>query len=166
MIYLKTLIVITIDYLVKTKEIKKIHKKFCKLDNDKKGYVNIDDLIKIPEIEKNPLRFYICQYLSNQNKNEEINFELFIKLIDIFKNNKIEDQYKCKLILIKVLFELFDFNKDGKICYEDLLLNLKLLIGNSLNEEQLKEIVDKTIQEYSGDQKFITFDEFIKILDS
>jgi hypothetical protein len=40
------------------------------------------------------------------------------------------------------------------------------LIGNSLNEEQLKEIVEKTIQEYSGDQKYITIDEFIKILES
>jgi len=38
------------------------------------------------------------------------------------------------------LFELFDFNKDGKICYEDLLLNLKLLLCNSLNEEQLIDI--------------------------
>ena len=44
---------------------------------------------KIPEIEKNPLRFYICQYLANQNINEEIDFETFLRLIDIFKNNKI-----------------------------------------------------------------------------
>jgi Ca2+-binding EF-hand superfamily protein len=64
------------------------------------------------------------------------------------------------------LFELFDFNKDGKICYEDLLINLKPLLGDSLNQEQISEIVDKTIQEYSSDQKYITFDEFVKILDS
>lgn len=69
-------------------------------------------------------------------------------------------------LIFSVLFQLFDFNKDGKICYEDLLINLKLLLGNSLNEEQISEIVDKTIQEYSSDQKFINYDEFIKIFDS
>jgi serine/threonine-protein phosphatase 2B regulatory subunit len=70
------------------------------------------------------------------------------------------------LHLYLVVFELFDFNKDGRICYEDLLINLKLLLGNSLNEEQLSEIVDKTIAEFSSDQKYITYDEFVKILDA
>jgi Ca2+-binding EF-hand superfamily protein len=39
-------------------------------------------------------------------------------------------------------------------------------LGNSLNEEQISEIVDKTIQEYSSDQKFINLEEFVKIFDS
>ena len=59
---------------------------------------------------------------------------------------------------------MFDFDKDGKISYEDMLINIKLLIGNSLNDEQVKEIVEKTINEYSEDQKFVTFEEFLKVL--
>lgn len=70
------------------------------MDSEKKGYVSINDLIKIPEIEQNPLRFHIASYLSNKSENEDaISFEAFIKVIDIFKNNKIEEQYKCKLII-------------------------------------------------------------------
>jgi hypothetical protein len=45
------------------------------------------------------------------------------------------------------------------------LINLKLLIGASLSEEQLKDIVDKTIQEFSQDGSYITFEDFVKILD-
>jgi Ca2+-binding EF-hand superfamily protein len=45
-----------------------------------------------------------------------------------------------------------------------MLVNFKLLLGNSLSEENLKEIVEKTINEYSTDQKYITYDDFIKIL--
>lgn len=90
-------------FLVKPKDIKKIHKNFTLLDKDKKGYVSIDDLSKIPEIEKNPLRFYICQYLSKESKNEEIDFDTFIKLMDVFKNNKTYDQYKCKLKIVILL---------------------------------------------------------------
>lgn len=61
---------------------------------------------------------------------------------------------------------MFDFNKDRKICHEDLLINLKLFLGNSLTEEQISEIVDKTIMEFSSDQKYITYNEFVKILES
>ena len=95
--------------------------------------------------------------MSNNNENEAISFEAFIKVIDIFKNNKTEKQYKF-------MFDLFDFDKDGKISHEDMLINFKLLLGNSLNEEQIKEIVDKTISEYSNDQKFINYNDFVTIL--
>lgn len=73
------------------------------LDKDKKGFVNVEDISKLPEIEKNPLRFYICQNLANQDRNnDEINFELFLKLIDIFKNNKVHEQSKCIIIYINL----------------------------------------------------------------
>ena len=141
----------------KVKDIKKCHKKFGALDKDKKGYVSIEDVVNIPEIENNPLRYHIAQYMSNNNENEAISFEAYIKVIDIFKNNKTEQQYKF-------MYDLFDFDKDGKISNEDMLINFKLLLGNSLNEEQIIEIVDKTISEYSSDQKFIYYNDFVKIL--
>ena len=144
----------------KQKDIKKCHRKFGALDKDKKGYVSISDIVAIPEIENNPLRFHIAQYMSNNNENEAISFEAFIKVIDIFKNNKTDRQYKF-------MFDLFDFDKDGKISNEDMLINFKLLLGNSLNEEQIKEIVNKTINEYSSDEnkEFIYFEDFKKILE-
>ena len=141
----------------KPKDIKKCHKKYGALDKDKKGYVSIEDIVSIPEIENNPLRYHIAQYMSNNDENEAISFEAFIKVIDIFKNNKTEQQYKF-------MYNLFDFDKDGKISSEDMLINFKLLLGNSLNEEQIKEIVDKTITEYSSDKKYINYNDFVKIL--
>ena len=142
---------------IKQKDIRKCHKKFNSLDKDKKGYVSINDIVAIPEIENNPLRYHVAQYMSNNNENEAISFEAFIKVIDIFKNNKTDKQYKF-------MFDLFDFDKDGKISSEDMLINFKLLLGNSLNEDQIKEIVEKTISEYSNDKKFINYNDFVKIL--
>ena len=115
--------------------------------------------MSIPEIENNPLRFLIAQYMSDKNKNENeaISFESFIKVIDIFKSNKIDKRYEF-------IYGLFDFDKDGKISHEDMLINFKLLLGNSLNEEQIIEIVDKTIKEYSKDKKYILYDDFVKLL--
>ena len=142
---------------INQKDIKKCHRKFGSLDKDKKGYVSINDLVTIPEIENNPLRYHIAQYMSNNNENEAISFEAFIKVIDIFKNNKTDRQYKF-------MFDLFDFDKDGKISNEDMLINFKLLLGNSLNEEQIKDIVEKTISEYSNDKTYINYNDFVKIL--
>ena len=142
---------------IKQKDIKKCHRKFSSLDKDNKGFVSINDIVTIPEIENNPLRYHIAQYMSNSNENEAISFEAFIKVIDIFKNNKTDRQYKF-------MFDLFDFDKDGKISNEDMLINFKLLLGNSLNEEQIKEIVEKTISEYSSDKKYINYNDFVKIL--
>ena len=139
------------------KEIKKSHKKFNALDKDKKGFVSINDLVSIPEVENNPLRYHIAQYLNNNHENEEISFDSFIQFIDMFKNNKVEDQYKF-------LFGLFDFDKDGKISDMDMLINFKLLLGNSLTEEQIKDIVDKTINEYSDKKGYIDYNDFVKIL--
>ena len=95
--------------------------------------------------------------MNNNHENEEISFDSFIQFIDMFKNNKVEDQYKF-------LFGLFDFDKDGKISDMDMLINFKLLLGNSLNEEQIKEIVDKTINEYSEKKGYIDYNDFVKIL--
>ena len=142
---------------IKQKDIKKCHKKFSSLDKENKGFVSISDIVTIPEIENNPLRYHIAQYMSNNNENEAVSFEAFIKVIDIFKNNKTDRQYKF-------MFDLFDFDKDGKISNEDMLINFKLLLGNSLNEEQIKEIVEKTISEYSSDKKYINYNDFVKIL--
>ena len=98
--------------------------------------------------------------MSDNNENEEISFDSFIKVIDIFKNNKTDEQFKF-------IFNLLDFDKDGKISSMDMLINFKLLLGNSLNEEQIKEIVNKTINEYSSDEnkEFIYFEDFKKILE-
>ena len=95
--------------------------------------------------------------MSNNDDNSSINFESFIKIMDIFKNNKTEKQYKF-------MYDLFDYDKDGKISSEDMIINFKLLLGSSLNEEQIIEIVDKTISDYSSDQKYINYNDFVKIM--
>ena len=139
----------------KSKSIKKCHKKFLALDKDKKNYVSITDIVNIPEVENNPLRYLIAQNMSKDD--EKISFESFIKVIDNFKNNKLSGQYEF-------IYNIFDFDKDGKISNEDMLVNFKLLVGNSLNEEQIMDIVDRTIKEYSSDGKYINYNDFVKIL--
>ena len=80
---------------MRQKDIKMIHKRYGELDTEKKGHVSVNDIIKIPEIEANPLRYRIGEYLAKNMENETVSFTAFVRLIDIFKNNKVEEQYKC-----------------------------------------------------------------------
>lgn len=148
--------------LVKSKEIQKLYRHYHDLDKHKKGFVTIDDINKLPELERNPLRYYILQYVMKNQ--EQVDFQEFLKLIDIFKNNKLDEQQKCNAFN-PVVFNLLDFNKDGKICHEDLLVNMKLLLSNNIEEYQLNEIVEETINEYASDGKGLSYEDFLNIID-
>ena len=68
-------------YLVNEKQLKRIYRRFRKLDHFNKGYVSTSDFATIPEIDKNPLKTRICEMLSSENKEspgtQEINFIQF-----------------------------------------------------------------------------------------
>jgi len=84
--------------LVNSREIKRMHKNFNGLDNNKKGFVSVHDLLSINEIQENPLNNRIGLQLADSEKNDEVKFEKFINMIDIFKTEKKTiQQYKCNI---------------------------------------------------------------------
>ena len=122
------------------------------------------------------------KYISRLIFHDYIKLSIFIsdKLFDSFKNHIKEGLIETEFVsgfyqlymgnfeeTTQIIFNLLDFDKDGKISSMDMLINFKLLLGNSLNEEQIKEIVNKTINEYSSDEnkEFIYFEDFKKILE-
>jgi len=62
-----------------------------------------------------------------------------------------------------VAFKVYDMDRDGYISNGELFLVLKMMVGNNLRDQQLQQIVDKTIMEADadGDGK-ISFEEFIE----
>ena len=60
-----------------------------------------------------------------------------------------------------VAFKVYDIDRDGYISNGELFLVLKMMVGNNLKDQQLQQIVDKTIMEadQDGDGK-INFEEF------
>lgn len=58
-------------------------------------------------------------------------------------------------------------DRDGFISNGELFLVLKMMVGNNLKENQLQQIVDKTIMEADkdGDGK-ISFDEFLIMVEN
>merc|ERR1712000_288292 len=66
---------------------------------------------------------------------------------------------------LRFAFQIYDIDRDGFISNGELFMVLKKMVGNNLTNEQLQQIVDKTIMEADkdGDGK-ISFDEFVQML--
>ena len=46
-----------------------------------------------------------------------------------------------------VVFKVYDMDRDGFISNGELFLVLKMMVGGNLKDQQLQQIVDKTIME-------------------
>lgn len=138
-------------------EIVNMYNYFLSLDVNQKGYVNKEDMLNINEINKNPLEFYILNYLLKESdKKDEISFTLFMYLIEAYTSD--DDNVK-----IKILFDICDVDHDGLININEYSLLLKYLIGDYINKDEITELINQTFYDFSNGNKFISYDKFIQI---
>jgi serine/threonine-protein phosphatase 2B regulatory subunit len=135
-------------------EIKRLGKRFKKLDLDKSGSLSVDEFMSLPELQQNPLVQRVIAIFDTDG-NGEVDFKEFIEGISLFsvKGNK-----DAKL---QFAFKIYDIDRDGYISNGELYQVLKIMVGNNLKESQLQQIVDKTIiySDKDGDGK-ISYEEF------
>jgi serine/threonine-protein phosphatase 2B regulatory subunit len=68
---------------------------------------------------------------------------------------------------MSVAFKVYDMDRDGYISNGELFLVLKMMVGNNLKDNQLQQIVDKTIMEADKDlDGKISFDEFLVMVET
>nr|CAG4711957.1 unnamed protein product [Naegleria fowleri] len=140
------------------KEIKKLYKRFKKLDKDGNGTISKDEFLMIPELAVNPLVKRVIS-IFDENGDGSVNFKEFISALSVF-NAQGDKQRK-----LEFAFKVYDIDGDGFISNGELFTVLKMMVGNNLSDVQLQQIVDKTILEADddGDGK-ISFEEFAKTL--
>jgi len=139
-------------------EIKRLGKRFRKLDLDNSGALSIDEFMSLPELHQNPLVQRVIDIFDTDG-NGEVDFKEFIHGISLFsaKSNKKER--------MRFAFKIYDMDKDGFISNGELFQVLKMMVGNNLRDTQLQQIVDKTIihADADGDGK-ISFEEFCDVV--
>ncbi|XP_078464778.1 calcineurin subunit B type 1-like isoform X3 [Lampetra planeri] len=119
-------------------EIKRLGKRFRKLDLDNSGSLSVDEFMSLPELQQNPL------------------VQRVIDIFDTDGNGEVD---------FKVAFRIYDMDKDGYISNGELFQVLKMMVGNNLKDTQLQQIVDKTIlnADKDGDGR-ISFEEFCAVV--
>jgi len=68
-------------------------------------------------------------------------------------------------IYLKVAFRVYDMDRDGYISNGELFIVLQMMVGSNLRDDQLQQIVDKTIMEADkdGDGK-LSYNEFLDMI--
>jgi len=141
-------------------EIRRLGKRFRKLDLDGSGTLSVEEFMSLPELQQNPLVQRVIEIFDTDG-NKEIDFKEFIEGISQFS---VKGDKSSKL---RFAFQIYDIDQDGFISNGELFQVLKMMVGNNLKEVQLQQIVDKTILQFDkdGDGK-ISFQEFCDVVAS
>lgn len=136
------------------KEIKRLYKRFQKLDRDQSGQLEADDLMMIPELAMNPLVPRIVALFDN------VNFRQFVGYLAVFgPNGPVESK-------IDFAFRIYDVDGDDFVSEEDLLAVLRMMVGDNLGDDSLLRVVKKVFSDADkdGDGK-ISRNEFSAVVD-
>jgi len=110
--------------------------------------------MSVPGLQANPLVERVIDVF-DKDGNKEIDFLEFLEGVSHFtKQGDIESK-------LNFVFKIYDIDQDGFISNGELFTVLKLMVADNLEDIQLQQIVDKTIQQFDrdGDGK-ISYEEF------
>ncbi|KAH8914998.1 calcineurin subunit B [Atractiella rhizophila] len=135
-------------------EIQRLKKRFMKLDKDGSGSIDKDEFLQLPQIASNPLASRMIA-IFDEDGGGTVDFQEFVAGLSAFSSRGDREDK------LKFAFKVYDMDRDGFISNGELFLVLKMMVGNNLKDQQLQQIVDKTILEadQDGDGK-LSFDEF------
>lgn len=139
-------------------EIKRLGKRFKKLDIDNSGSLSVDEFMTLPELQQNPLVQRVID-IFDEDGNGEVDFKEFIQGVSQFS---VRGDKRTKL---RFAFKIYDMDNDGYISNGELFQVLKMMVGSNLKDTQLQQIVDKTILFADKDEDGkINFEEFCQVV--
>ncbi|KAM4594623.1 calcineurin subunit B type 1b [Fundulus diaphanus] len=135
-------------------EMRRLGKRFRKLDLDKSGSLSVDEFMSLPELQQNPLVRRVIDIFDSDG-NGEVDFIEFIKGVSQFSVRG------DRLQKLHFAFRIYDMDKDGFISNGELFQVLKMMVGSNLQDTELQQVVDKTIlrADRDGDGR-VSFEEF------
>ncbi|POS86188.1 calcineurin regulatory subunit B [Erysiphe pulchra] len=141
-------------------EVDRIRKRFMKLDKDNSGTIERDEFLSLPQISSNPLATRLIA-IFDEDGGGDVDFQEFVSGLSAFSSRGNKEQK------LRFAFKVYDVDRDGYIGNGELFIVLKMMVGSNLKDQQLQQIVDKTMMEadLDGDGK-ISFEEFTKMVEN
>lgn len=150
-------------------QIDRLHTRFRKLDVGNNGYLQRQDLLRIPELAINPLGDRIIHAFFFDNEDDKLEFKDFVNVLSYFRPvskktwKNLKNTKKDKLMFS---FRMYDLDGDGSISVDELLAVLTMMVDN-IEEAELCKIAEKFVQEIDHSQDtLISFEEFVQIMDT
>ncbi|KAK3900837.1 hypothetical protein C8A05DRAFT_35520 [Staphylotrichum tortipilum] len=139
-------------------EVDRLRKRFMKLDKDNSGTIEREEFLSLPQISSNPLATRMIA-IFDEDGGGDVDFQEFVSGLSAFSSKGNKEQK------LRFAFKVYDIDRDGYISNGELFIVLKMMVGNNLKDQQLQQIVDKTIMEADLDNDGkISFEEFQRIV--
>jgi len=139
-------------------EVKRLRKRFLKLDSDSSGKLSLQELLSLPELRNNPLVRRVTDVFDKDGSGD-VDFMEFLQGLSTFGSN-VDNTEK-----LRFAFQIYDIDGDGFISREELFTVLQMMVGNNLKEEQLHSVVNRTLAYADKDMDGrISFEEFESII--
>ncbi|KAJ8128608.1 hypothetical protein O1611_g5025 [Lasiodiplodia mahajangana] len=141
-------------------EVERLRKRFMKLDKDQNGTIERDEFLSLPQISSNPLATRLIA-IFDEDGGGDVDFQEFVSGLSAFSSKGDKEQK------LQFAFKVYDIDRDGYISNGELFIVLKMMVGSNLKDQQLQQIVDKTIMEADLDKDGrISFEEFTKMVEN
>lgn len=130
------------------------------VSQDNSGTIERDEFLSLPQVSSNPLATRMIA-IFDEDGGGDVDFQEFVSGLSAFssKGNKEEK--------LRFAFKVYDIDRDGYISNGELFIVLKMMVGSNLKDQQLQQIVDKTIMEADLDRDGkISFEEFTKMVEN
>merc|ERR1719350_1811041 len=137
-------------------EVARLEKRFRKLDSDGNNRLSVAEF---PEMQENPIVQRVVQVFDADHSGE-LDFGEFVKGLAMFTMKNVDRERK-----LRFLFDIYDMDGDGVISNGELYSVLKMMVGSNLKDEQLQQIVDKTVLTLDKDcDGMVSYEEFCNIV--
>ncbi|KAM5357102.1 hypothetical protein ACJZ2D_016615 [Fusarium nematophilum] len=127
---------------------------------DNSGTIERDEFLSLPQISSNPLATRMIA-IFDEDGGGDVDFQEFVTGLSAFSSKGNKEQK------LQFAFKVYDIDRDGYISNGELFIVLKMMVGSNLKDQQLQQIVDKTIMEADLDKDGkISFEEFTKMVEN
>nr|AAB87526.1 calcineurin subunit B [Neurospora crassa] len=141
-------------------EVDRLRMRFMKLDKDNSGTIEREEFLSLPQISTNPLATRMIA-IFDEDGGGDVDFQEFVSGLSAFSSKGNKEQK------LRFAFKVYDIDRDGYISNGELFIVLKMMVGSNLKDQQLQQIVDKTIMEADLDKDGkISFEEFTKMVEN
>ncbi|KAK9439492.1 ef-hand 2 [Metarhizium brunneum] len=141
-------------------ETKRRKEKKLTQEQDNSGTIERDEFLSLPQISSNPLATRMIA-IFDEDGGGDVDFQEFVSGLSAFSSKGNKEQK------LQFAFKVYDIDRDGYISNGELFIVLKMMVGSNLKDQQLQQIVDKTIMEADLDNDGkISFEEFTKMVEN